>query len=184
MLKRAFLAGTLSVLSLSAAYAAPVESGLSSKEPITLAQLNLSNELVKSKYLQDTDLQRFLRGTYSEACVRGIIAESVKLIKMNQYSHYTKKEVMAASQLLEMNRVWKLTSFEMEAMYGSGYAHAAYYCDCMVQELTPDELVDPAKGVKVIDEISASTQASCERIASEKAERYERRGPLFPKKGK
>lgn len=174
----------ISVIGSSFAFASPVEDQVpfrvgvgqdDANSPALIKNLQLSNELVKSKYSSDTDLLRFLRGTYAEACVRGIINESVKLIRSNQDRQYSKEEVDSASQIYEMGRIWKLTSLEMEALFGNGYVHGAYYCDCLIKELTSDELVDPVKGLEVIDELSASTQATCERLADEKAVLYGKR---------
>lgn len=144
-------------------------------EPIKISNLNLSNELVKAKFVADPDLIRFLRGTYAEACTRGLINESAKLIKDNQESKHSNEMVAAASKILEFNRIWKLTSVEMEALFGSSYIHGAYYCDCLMKELSGDDLVDPSKSLEIVDELPASTQATCERLAQEKTERYENR---------
>lgn len=144
-------------------------------EPATIGRLGLGDPLIQDKYLNNPDLLRFLRGTYAEACTRGLMNESVKMMKANVDGKFSKELVKAAAQVLEANRIWKLTSLEMESLFGTGYVHSAFYCDCMLKELTDQDLVNPAKGLELIDGLPISTQATCERLAVEKSERYKKR---------
>jgi len=158
----------------------PFTPGVGQDAPENAAQLSnlsLDHPLVQQKYLNDPELLRFLRGTYAEACTRGLMNESAKYIKANTERTFSQEMVQAASQVLESNRMWKLTAMEMEFIFGTGYVHAAYYCDCVMKELTDVDLVNPVKGLEIVNALPASTQATCERVAGEKAERYAKKYP-------
>lgn len=139
----------------------------SAREPAKIKNLRLSDPLVRQKYLNEPDMLRFLRGTYAEACTRGMVknaADNVRLDRKNQYSEEQKK---AAGMLVETNKVWKLSSFEMEALFGAGYLNAGNYCDCLMKEVSDQDLVDPAKGLNAVDKITKSAQTACEQNAQE-----------------
>jgi len=184
---KAGVAGLVMGLGLSAAVTAQsVESQLpftpgvaqdAAEEGAQLRNLRLDHPLVQQKYLNDPELLRFLRGTYAEACTRGLMNEATKYMKTNADRQFSPEAVKAAAQVLESNRIWKLTSTEMELFFGSGYVHSAYYCDCMMKELTDVDLVNPVKGLEIVNALPASTQATCEMLAGEKAAAYAKKYP-------
>lgn len=140
--------------------------------PATVAAHRTDDPLVREKYRKSPDLMRFLRGTYGESCVRGLVNESAKTIKANLDGQFSEDMRRAAAQVLEAGRIWRLNSLEMEALFKGGYVHATYYCECLIKEVTDEDLLDPAKGVEVLDAIPKSTQATCEMLAGEQAQRY------------
>lgn len=144
------------------------------RSPNTLRNLQLDNEVVRQAYVNNPDLLRFLRATYAEACTRGMLVEASRMIQVNKDGQFHRELVLAATQALEANRIWKLTSVEMEMLFGKVYMHIAYYCDCLMREMTDEELVEPELGLKVIEQAPMSTQASCERLAQERTVRYEK----------
>lgn len=144
----------------------------SREEPAKIKNLKLSDPLVQQKYLKEPNLLRFLRGTYAEACTRGMVIEGAKHLKLNVGGQYPKEVQKAASQVLEANRIWKLTSMELEALLGPGYIEAAYYCDCVMKEVSNYDLVDPAKGLEAVENLSKSSQDACLRIAEDKTRSY------------
>lgn len=139
----------------------------SAKEPAKLKNLKLSDPLVQQKYLNEPDMLRFLRGTYSEACTRGLVKTAADSIRLDRTKQYTDEQKASAKMLTESNRVWKMSSFEMEGMYGSGYLNAANYCDCIMREVSDQDLVNPKKGLEVLDKISKAAQTACEQNAKE-----------------
>ncbi len=142
-----------------------------STEPAKLKNLRLSDPLVRQKYLNEPDMLRFLRGTYSEACARGLVKNAADGVRLDRKGQYSVAQRDAASLLAEGNRIWKMTSFEMEALFGAGYLNAANYCDCLMKEVSDQDLVDPKKGLEVIEKISPTTQTACEQNARETSQR-------------
>lgn len=144
----------------------------SPKEPVMLGRLRLNDPLVQRKYLNDPDLLRYLRGAYSEACARGAMAEALKTIRSEQAKEqFTAQQRADSAKLLESGRIWKLTSFEMEATFGKNYLHVANFCDCLVRELPAQELVNPKTASEVLKNIPDATQKSCEAISIDKTSR-------------
>jgi len=174
LLASMMLAATLAI-SASSAFAIDlnypgIRTGLGQetpKSPAMLGGLRLSNPLIQQKYLNDPDALRFLRGTYSEACVRGLVHDAAEQVKLDPKSQYGQKARDAAKTLLDSNRIWKMSSFEMEAIFGRGYLNAANYCDCIMQEVSNEDLVDPKKGMEVVEKIPKDHQESCNRIAAD-----------------
>jgi hypothetical protein len=163
-------------LSASSAFAIDVNypgirTGLGQETPKTppmLGGLRLDDPLIRQKYLNDPDALRFLRGTYSEACVRGLVHDAAEQVKLDPKSQYGQKARDSAGVLLDSNRIWKMSSFEMEAIFGRGYLNAANYCDCIMEDVSNDELVDPKKGMDIVEKIPKDHQESCNRIAADK----------------
>lgn len=143
----------------------------SATEPAKLGALRLTDPLVQQKYLNEPDMLRFLRGTYAEACSRGMVDQAAKQIKADLKHEYTAEQRVIAERMLESRRVWKLTSFEMESLYGAGYLNSANYCDCLMREVTDADLVNPRKGLEVIEKLPQSTQRACEANAKEQTMR-------------
>lgn len=139
----------------------------SAKEPAKIKNLRLSDPLVRQKYLNEPDMLRFLRGTYSEACTRGLVKSAADAIRLDRNKQYTEAQRQVAGQLVESSRVWKMTSFELEAFLGAGYLNAANYCDCLMKEISDYDLVDPKKGLEGVESISKSAQTACEQNAKE-----------------
>lgn len=139
-------------------------------EPPILKNLRLSDPLVQQKYLSDPDMLRFLRATYSEGCSRGLLNNAAKEIRTNAQGIYSEQSKVAAKRLIDTGRVWKMTSMEMEAMFGSKYLDAANYCDCLMKEVADTELINPKKGLEVVEKISPQTQRTCQSLAREKTE--------------
>lgn len=170
---------TLLALSCAGALAQTVESagtrvGLgqaTAKEPAQVKNLRLSDPLVQQKYLNEPDMLRFLRGTYSEACARGLVKGAADSIYLDTKGQYTDEQKHTAKMLIESNRIWKMTSFEMEALYGAGYLNAANYCDCIMKEVTDQDLVNPKKGLDAVEHISKPAQTACEQNAREATDR-------------
>lgn len=139
----------------------------SAKEPAKIRNLNLADPLVRQKYLNEPDMLRFLRGTYSEACTRGMVKNAADAIRLDRQRQYSEAQKQTAAQLVESSRVWKMTSFELEAFLGAGYLNAANYCDCLMKEVSDYDLVDPKKGLEVVQKISKAAQTACEQNAKE-----------------
>jgi len=139
----------------------------SAREPAKVKNLRLSDPLVQQKYLNEPDMLRFLRGTYSEACARGLVKDAADGIRLDTKNRYTEDQKKAAKTLVESNRVWKMTSFEMEALFGAGYLNAANYCDCIMKEVSDQDLVNPRKGLDAVEKISKPAQTACEQNAKE-----------------
>lgn len=137
------------------------------KEPAKLGKLRLDDPLVQQKYLNEPDMLRFLRGTYSEACTRGMVNQAAKQLKLDVERKYSQEQRETAARLIDSRRIWKLTSFEMETLFGEGYLTAANYCDCVMREVTDQDLVHPKKGMEVIDKLPENVQKSCETTAKE-----------------
>jgi hypothetical protein len=140
-------------------------------EPAQLGKLRLTDPLVQQKYLNEPDMLRFLRGTYSEACARGMVDQASKQISVDIKREYTEDQRKTATRLQESRRVWKMTSFEMETLYGAGYLTAANYCDCLMREVSDADLVNPRKGLEVIEKLPQSTQRACESNAKDQTVR-------------
>ncbi|MBU9199781.1 hypothetical protein KTD31_00010 [Burkholderia multivorans] len=176
-MKRILIATLLSITCV-AAFAQSIETagtrvGLGqpdAKSPAMLKNLRLTDPLVQAKYLNDPDMLRFLRGTYSEACTRGLIRDAADNIRFDAQGKYTQDQKLAAQQLVQSNRVWKMTSFEMEALYGAGYLNAANYCDCLMKEVSDEDLVNPKKGLDAVEKISKAAQTACEQNAKEQTQ--------------
>lgn len=143
----------------------------SATAPVQLGNLKLAEPLVRQKYLAEPDMMRFLRATYSEGCARGLLNQATKQVSLDLKREHSTEEKSAAKKLLESQRIWKMNSFEMEALFGASYLFSANYCDCLMRELSDDELVDPTKGLEVLEGLSESAQKSCERIAQERTEK-------------
>lgn len=139
--------------------------------PAMLSRLGLSDPLVQQKYINEPDMLRFLRGTYAEACTRGYMASTLSQIKSDDKNEMTPAARLASENLISSKRVWKLTSFEMERIFGKAYLTAANHCDCLMQEVSDADLVNPRKGIEVIKDLPKSAQTTCERIALEKADK-------------
>lgn len=178
-MKRILLTALLAISCASSFAAGGIETagshvGLgqdSAREPAKVKNLRLSDPLVQQKYLNEPDMLRFLRGTYSEACARGLVKNAADSIRLDTKAHYSDDQKKAAKMLVESNRVWKLTSFEMEAMYGAGYLNAANYCDCIMKEVSDQDLVNPKKGLDAVEKISRPAQTACEQNAQESTKR-------------
>lgn len=143
--------------------------------PVMIKNLRLSDPLVRAKYLGDPDLLRFLRGAYSEACVRGTLNEVATAIKVDLKREFKEDARKLMRDLVETRRIFKLNSLELEAMFDQGYWKAAYYCDCITQEITDADLVDPAKGGDEVGKLSEKTHRTCHVLAEEKAAEREKR---------
>lgn len=152
------------------------------QEPAKISRLGLSDPLVQQKYLGEPDLMRFLRGTYSEACVRGYMANTLKQLKTDESLPVPADARKASSTLLDSKRIWKMTSFEMETIFGKSYLMAANHCDCLVQDVSDSDLVNPKKGLEVLKEMPEKTRQACERIATERTEKqFKVNQQLYPK---
>lgn len=178
-MKKSFLRFAILSLSLCAAaagvHAQSVKSagsiiGLgqdSAQDPAKIRNLRLSDPLVRQKYLNEPDMLRFLRATYSEACARGAILTAAKQVASDPKRNNPPKAVEAANRLIESGRIWKMNSFEMEALIGDGYLRAANRCDCLMKEVADQDLVDPRKGLDVIDKLSKDTLKMCATMADD-----------------
>lgn len=152
------------------------------QEPAKISRLGLADPLVQQKYLGEPDLLRFLRGTYSEACVRGYMANTLKQLKTDENLPVPAEARKASATLLESKRIWKMTSFELESLFGKSYLMAANHCDCLVQDVSDSDLVNPKKGVEVLKEMPEKTRQACERIATERTEKqFTVNQKLYPK---
>lgn len=152
-------------------------------EPAKLSRLGLADPLIQQKYLNEPDMMRFLRGTYSEACTRGFMASTLTYIKNDTTNNLDEDARTASGMLLSSRRIWKLTSFEMEQIFGKAYTLSANHCDCLMQEVSDADLVNPKKGIEVVKELSETTQKTCERIAKEKTELQYKAAEKIYKKG-
>jgi hypothetical protein len=68
---------------------------------------------------------------------------------------------------MQGNRIWKMTSYEMEAIYGQGYLRASNFCDCIMKDVSDSDLVDPTKGLNAVEKVTTTSQAACESYAKE-----------------
>lgn len=136
-------------------------------EPPKLKNLRLDDPLVQQKYLNEPDMLRFLRASYAEACTRGIIVKATTQMSLDPKKEYPPDARELAGRLLEAGRLWKMSSFELEVLVGEGYLGAANYCDCMMKEVTSEELVDPKKGMETLDHIGESVRNSCQVYAKD-----------------
>lgn len=172
------LAGFLGQSAAHAAGTPPDQAGLRTglgqdapKEPAMLRNLRLTDPLVQQKYLNEPDMLRFLRGTYSEACARGMLNKALTQVKLDPQHQYDPVQKEAVKRLYDSQRIWKMTSFEMEALFSAAYLRAANYCDCLMKEVPDIDLVNPRKGLEVVEKISPAAQNACERLSAEKTER-------------
>lgn len=152
----------------------PARIGLgqaSAQAPAMLSRLGLSDPLVQQKYINEPDMLRFLRGTYSEACARGYMANTLSQMKNDDKNTLAPDARLASETLIASKRIWKLTSFELERIFGKAYLVAANHCDCLMQEVADADLVNPRKGIEVVKDLPKSAQTTCERIAIEKADK-------------
>lgn len=148
----------------------PIRTGLGqddSKGMPRLKNLRLSDPLVQQKYMNDPDMMRFLRTTYSEACTRGLLYDAANVVKLDAKKTQTPEARNAAAMLMEGRRLWRMGSFELEVLLGASYLNSANYCDCLMKEVTDVDLVNPKKGLEVIEKISRTAQKSCEANAVE-----------------
>lgn len=142
----------------------------SAREPALVKNLRLSDPLVQKKYLNDNDLLRFLRGTYSEGCARGLINQVTTEIKLDPQRRYDPKLREQVREVVDSQRIWKMSTFELEVVFRDAYLKAGNYCDCMMKEITNEDLVNPRKGLEVLQKLPPASQQACERIAIEKTE--------------
>lgn len=179
ILRSALLAGLVASLGLAGTLAHAGEptvlrTGLgqsSPTEPAKISNLSLNHPLIQQKYLNEPDLLRFLRGTYSEACSRGMLDQAAKSVKADVKREYTAEQRQSAASLIESRRIWKMTSFEMEALYGAGYLNSSNYCDCVMREIPDVDLVNPRKGLDVVEKLPESVVTACQATAKEQTER-------------
>jgi len=143
----------------------------SAREPAKLRNLRLDDPLVQQKYLNEPDMLRFLRGSYSEACTRGTVLNATKQVVMNLKKEYPPEAREVAQRMIESNRIWKMSSFELEALAGKGYLTAANYCDCLMKEVPDVDLVNPKKGLEVMEKIPQSVRNACQVNADGLAEK-------------
>lgn len=142
----------------------------SAREPAQVKNLRLSDPLVQQKYLNDPDMLRFLRGTYSEGCARGLIKQATSEIVLDPQRRYDPKLREQVRQIVDSQRLWKMSTFELEVVFRDAYLKAGNYCDCMMKEIPNEDLVNPRKGAEVIKKITPAAQKACERTAIEKTE--------------
>lgn len=136
-------------------------------EPMQLKNLKLNDPLVQQAYLNDADMLRFLRGGYTEACARGLVVNALTEVKQNLDKKYPKEASKAADALLSGGRVWRMGSFELEALAGGGYLNAANYCDCVMKELPDSDLVNTKKGLKTLETMPENVKVACQMRATE-----------------
>lgn len=166
------LAGVSQAIELNPVQGGRTGLGQDSPEgPPMLRNLRLTDPLVQKKYLNEPDMLRFLRGTYSEACARGMLNQATTQIALDPQRQYDSGMRDTFKKLRDSKRIWKMSSFEMEAVFGVSYLQTAHYCDCIMKEVADTDLVNPRKGIEVVEKIPAAAQQSCERIAIEKTER-------------
>lgn len=139
----------------------------SPKDPPMLKNLRLTDPLIQQKYLNDPDMLRFLRGMYTEACARGLVVDAADQVKQDVKRQHSEEARKAAASLLEGKRLWRMGSFELEALVGGGYLNAANYCECIMKEVTDSDLVNPKKGLDAVEKIPKAVQTACERNANE-----------------
>lgn len=139
----------------------------SPEEPLKLKNLKLDDPLVQQAYLNDADMLRFLRGGYTEACARGLVVNALTEVKQNVDKKYPKDAAKAADSLLSAGRVWRMGSFELEALAGGGYLNAANYCDCIMKELPDSDLVNTKKGLKTLQTMPDNVKVACQMRANE-----------------
>jgi hypothetical protein len=140
----------------------------SATAPARISRLRLADPMVQQKYLNDPDMLRFLRGTYSEACSRGVLVSVAQSVKVTNNKDMDPALKNALASLLASQRIWKMSSFEMETVFSKVYTHASYYCDCAMREVTDLDLINPKKGLEVVKELRESTIKACSRMADEK----------------
>ena len=141
-------------------------------EPAMIRNLRLSDPMVRQKYLNEPDMLRFLRGTYSEACARGMLVQASTQVKLDKVHHYPPAVTEMVTKLLATQRLWKMPSFELESIFGTTYLRTGNYCDCLMKEVSDSDLVNPRKGLEVIDKLSPSVQKSCDSLAAERTEQF------------
>ena len=137
-----------------------------------VGRLQLSNPLIQQKYLNDPDLMRFLRATYSEACVRSSLVNLAKAAKLDAKKELPQSTRDAMGMFLTTNRLWKLSSLEMETIFPVTYPQTAFYCDCVLKEVSDLDLINPQNGIEVIKNIPENSKKMCEQNANEKMAKY------------
>ena len=65
-----------------------------------------------------------------------------------------------------------MSSFELEALFNNSYIQTAFYCDCIMKEVTDLDLVNPKKSMKAIKALQQGTSTICQANAEEKAKKY------------
>lgn len=175
---RLLVSGFALALSVSALAGTPISelgnhTGLgqpSAKEPAQLRNLRLDDPLVQRKYLNEPDMMRFLRGTYSEGCARGLINQATRQIILDPKRQYDPAIREQVKQVVENQRLWKMNSFELEVVFRDAYLKSANYCDCLMKEVADVDLVNPRKGMDVLQKLPPASVQACERLAVEKTE--------------
>ena len=153
-------------------------------EPAKLGGLRLTDPLIQQKYMKEPDLLRFLRATYSEACTRGMLNKAAKEVKMDPQRKFSGPAKEAAATLLDGKRIFKMTSFEMESVFGRGYLQTANYCDCIMLEVTDADLVDPTKTMDVVEKLPDTSRKTCERLATELTDEQLKKSEVFSPGGR
>lgn len=137
-----------------------------------VGRLQLSDPLIQQKYLNDPDMMRFLRATYSEACVRSSLVNLAKAAKLDAKKELPQSTRDAMGVFLTTNRLWKLSSLEMETIFPVTYPQTAFYCDCVLKEVTDLDLINPQNGIEVIKNLPESTTKMCQQTSEEKMKKY------------
>ena len=137
-----------------------------------VGRLQLRDPLIQQKYLNDPDMLRFLRATYSEACVRSSLVNLAKAAKLDIKKELPQSTRDAMGTFLTTNRLWKLSSLEMETIFPVTYPQTAFYCDCVLKEVSDLDLISPQKGIEVIKNLPESTTKMCKQSADEKILKY------------
>ena len=140
--------------------------------PPVIGRLQLHDPLVQQKYMNNPDMLRFLRATYSEACARGNLVGMAKTLKADTTGKVSNEMKGALSGYLSSQRIWKMSTLEMERLFTFSYIQTAFYCDCLMKEVSDLELVNPRKGLEVIQGIKPATDKMCQQMAAEKTEKY------------
>lgn len=143
-------------------------------QPVKIKNLGLGDPLIQQKYLNDPDMIRFLRQTYSDACARGLVNEATKSVKYDIDKKYTPDQRTVAGKLLDSQHIWGMTAMEMEALFGDSFMNAAFYCRCIMKEVPDTDLVNPRKGLDVVEKLSKNQQQACERIAKDQVDKFKK----------
>ena len=167
--------GLLAAVSLTSFAQDTTRIGLGQESADTapiVGRLQLSDPLVQQKYLNDPDMLRFLRATYSEACVRSGLVNLAKAAKLDAKRELPQSTRDAMATFLTTNRLWKLSSLEMETIFPVTYPQTAFYCDCVLKEVADLDLINPKNGIEVIKNLPESTTKMCNQSAEEKVAKY------------
>lgn len=146
-------------------------TGVGQADPVSateLGRLKLDQPLVAEKYKQSPDLLRFLRATYSEACSRGVLAQALNKVRLSPAEKQKPEVQDLAARLLDGKRIWKMSTFELEVVFGENYLRTANYCDCLMLEVSDNELVNPKRGMDVIENLPENRLNLCNAQAKEK----------------